>query len=288
MQGRTVLVTGASSGIGRASALGLAQLGATVWLTGRDPVRTRALEESINGAGGTARSTILDLSDPCAIDAFVERLGGELGHLDGLVHAAGALSREFEVNAQGVEMTVATHVLGPFRLSLRLAPLLAAATDANVITVSSGGMYTERFDLHHLVMPADHYNGVRAYARAKRAQVVLAHEWARRWSSQGIASFVMHPGWTDTPGLAHSLPNFHRLGPLLRHVNEGADTVVWLASGAARDVANDDAGIWLDRRRRSAYYLPWTRPRQSTRSEGPELWEWCLGRNGIEPPAGDW
>ena len=103
--------------------------------------------------------------------------------------------------------------------------------------VSSGGMYTERFDLDRLEMDPEHYDGVRAYARAKRAQVVLAREWSRRWSACGVASYAMHPGWVDTPGLASGLPSFTYLGPLLRRPEEGADTAVWLAAGAARPSA---------------------------------------------------
>ncbi len=283
MDGRTVLVTGASSGIGRASAIGLAQLGATVLLTGRDEQRTRAVEASIVRAGGQARASLLDLSDPSAIDGFASQLRDELGRLDGLVHAAGALSRSFAENVEGMELTVATHVLGPFRLSWRLAPLLARADGAVIVTVASGGMYTERFDLPSLVMNRDEYQGVRAYARSKRAQVLLAHEWQRRWQRDGVSSFVMHPGWTDTPGLAQSLPNFHRLGPLLRRPEEGADTVVWLASGAANEDTVRDSGIWLDRRRRSEYYLPWTRPRTSALEDGVQLWAWCEQRTGLGP-----
>ena len=122
-------------------------------------------------------------------------------------------------------------------------------------------MYTQRFDLAHLEVSADDYRGATAYARAKRAQVVLAHEWARRWGPDGVASYAMHPGWVATPGLATGLPRFARLGPLLRTPNQGADTVTWLASdGPRHDGAPEPrpGGIWLDRRRRPEYYLPTT------------------------------
>ena len=102
------------------------------------------------------------------------------------------------------------------------------------MTVSSGGMYTQPFDLDRLEMTPEAYRGTTAYARAKRAQVVLSHEWARRWGADGVASYASHPGWVDTPGLASGLPTFAKLGPLLRTPGEGADTVVWLAAGGAR------------------------------------------------------
>ena len=109
---------------------------------------------------------------------------------------------------------MATAVLAPFRLTWLLSPLLRRAGDANIVTLSSGGMYTQSFDLARLEMPPGEYRGTTAYARAKRAQVVLSHEWARRWGGDGVASYAAHPGWVDTPGLASGLPSFAKLGPV--------------------------------------------------------------------------
>ena len=100
--------------------------------------------------------------------------------------------------SDGTELTVATAVLAPYRLTWLLAPALQAPGDATIVTVSSGGMYSQRFDLDHLEMGPDTYRGTTAYARAKRAQVVLSHAWARRWGVDGVASYAMHPGWVDT------------------------------------------------------------------------------------------
>jgi dehydrogenase/reductase SDR family member 12 len=141
-------------------------------------------------------------------------------------------------------------------------------------------MYTERFDLGRLEMPADGYRGTTAYARAKRAQVVLSHEWAERWAAEGVASYAVHPGWVDTPGLASGLPAFAKLGPLLRTPVEGADTVVWLAAGEAR--RRDPAlplteGFFHDRHRRGEHHLPWTAC-GATPADGRLLWEWCAAR----------
>jgi dehydrogenase/reductase SDR family member 12 len=290
LDGRVIVVTGASSGIGRATALALGGLGAEMWVLGRDRDRTDAVAESIRAAGGLARGKTVDVSDGSAVDAFVEHFSSCHDSLDGLVHSAGALLADYTVTPVGVEMTVATHVLGPYRLSRRLAPHLRAAGRSTIVTVSSGGMYTERFDLDRLEMDPADYDGVRAYARAKRAQVVLAHEWSRRWAGSGVASYVMHPGWVDTPGLSSGLPGFSRLGPLLRRPDEGADTAVWLAAGAARATDLGEAprlppvegGIWHDRHRRHEYYLPWTRPREGAAAQGPRLWQWCAARSGME------
>jgi dehydrogenase/reductase SDR family protein 12 len=286
--GKVMVVTGASSGIGRAVALSLGQLGAEVWVVGRDGARTEGVVEAVRSAGGRAEAALADMSDGPSVEAFAERYRSAHDRLDALVHCAGALLARHELSSDRREMTVATHVLGPYRLTWHLAPLLQRAGSAAIVTVSSGGMYTERFDLDRLEMLPEHYNGVRAYARAKRAQVVLAHEWWRRWSAQGVASYAMHPGWVETPGLASGLPSF-RLGPLLRRPEEGADTAVWLATGAARSLAPVDGcamssagdGLWHDRHLRGEYYLPWTRPRQGLDAQGHMLWNWCARHTGL-------
>ena len=145
---------------------------------------------------------------PYAVSGFAARVTAAHEQLDVLVHAAGALYPTYRSTPDGGELTVATAVLAPFRLTWLLGPLLRRSGDANIVTVSSGGMYTQRFDLDRLEMPPDHYRGTTAYARAKRAQVVLSHEWARRWGPYGVASYASHPGWVDTPGLASGLPGF--------------------------------------------------------------------------------
>lgn len=283
--GKVVVVTGASSGIGRAAALALGRLGARVWVLGRDERRTEAAALAIRSSGGEAEVGLVDVADGVSVSAFAERFASSHGHLDALVHCAGALLRDYAVTDDGIEMTVATHVLGPYRLTLQLASLLQAGNDPTIVTVSSGGMYGERFDLSRLEMPRQAYDGMRAYARAKRAQVVLAAEWSRRWGPLGVASYSMHPGWVDTPGLTSGLP-FFRLGPLLRTAEEGADTAVWLAAGAARGRVGtrptSPGGFWHDRHRRGEYYLPWTRPRGADDEQGPMLWEWCATRAGLE------
>jgi NAD(P)-dependent dehydrogenase (short-subunit alcohol dehydrogenase family) len=108
-------------------------------------------------------------------------------------------------------------------------------------------------------MTAEDYDGVTAYARAKRVQVALNGEWARRYPEGPIFS-AMHPGWADTPGVQHSLPRFRRLtAPILRTPEQGVDTVLWLAS---HDVPS--GLFWLDRTPRSTMRVPWLRHDQAT------------------------
>ena len=152
--------------------------------------------------------------------------------------------------------------------------LQASSTGGRVLTVTSGGMYTERLSVADLEMTASDYDGVRAYARAKRAQVELAAEWTRRVGPP-MAFHTMHPGWADTPGVLEALPTFHRLTrPLLRDPAAGADTLVWLSCAPASDLGAGGA-LWLDRRRRSTSRLPWT---DTPAGERYRLWSWCEQR----------
>jgi dehydrogenase/reductase SDR family member 12 len=284
LAGRIAVVTGASSGIGRETALELARLGATVWLVGRDRRRTEdaAHHASALGTGAAVEPVVLDVTDALAVRAFAARVTAVHERLDVLVHAAGALYPTYRSAPDGGELTVAIAVLAPFRLTCLLGPLLRRSGTANIVTVSSGGMYTQRFDLDRLEMPPDHYRGTTAYARAKRAQVILSHEWARRWGPSGVASYASHPGWVDTPGLASGLPGFARLGPLLRTPAQGADTVVWLAAGEARQAhasAPSNEGFFHDRHRRGEHHLPWT-ARGRSGVDGRQLWDWCASRTG--------
>jgi NAD(P)-dependent dehydrogenase (short-subunit alcohol dehydrogenase family) len=291
LDGKVIIVTGASSGIGRAAAVALARIGADLHLVGRNPERLAATQRAAVAASGGGRVEIshVDLVDPVQVGAFARKLIASEDRLDALVHNAGALFPDYRTASDGTELTVATHVLAPFRLTWLLSPLLARASSSVIVTVSSGGMYTQRFELDRLQLTAEGYNGVTAYARAKRAQVVLAHQWGRRWGDDGVRSYAMHPGWVDTPGLATGLPSFARLGPLLRTPAQGADTVVWLAadgpginpSADSRPAAAEGrgGGIWVDRRSRHEYYLPTTYRRPANRRrDGDALWDWCAER----------
>ena len=285
-----MIVTGASSGIGRAAAIQLAALGAEVWLVGRNTERLRAASRAaeIDGATGRIHMAMVDVVDADAVSAFVGRVSSMHTKLDALVHNAGALFPDYGVANDGTgietERTVATHVLAPFRLSWLLAPLLLGAERPVIAIVTSGGMYTQRFDAQQIEATPDGYRGAVVYGRAKRAQVVLSHEWACRWRGHELASYAVHPGWVATPGLAEALPTFAKLGPLLRTPAQGADTVAWLAADGPRRTGKTTQveGLWHDRHRRGEYYLPSTRqtPSESER-DGRMLWNWCAERSGL-------
>jgi dehydrogenase/reductase SDR family protein 12 len=290
LEGKTMIVTGASSGIGQATAISLAAQGAELWLVGRNAERLRAAGKAAEMVSreGRIHTAVVDIVDAEAAAAFAAKVSSLHDELAALVHNAGALFPDYGLADDGAgiqaERTVATHVLAPFRLSCLLAPLLLEAERPVITTVTSGGMYTQRFDPQHIEAGPDGYRGAVAYGRAKRAQVVLSHEWARRWCRHGLASYAVHPGWVATPGLVQGLPTFAKLGPLLRTPPQGADTVAWLASDGPRRAGQSTQvdGLWHDRRRRGEYYLPSTR-RTSSESErdGRALWDWCAERSGL-------
>lgn len=273
MTDRVVAVTGSTSGLGEVTATMLAGMGARVRLIARDEGRARAAQERI------ARSTgnddigfyLADMSDLEAVRRCASEIRDGEPRLDVLINNAGALLNERMESADGYEMTFATMVLGPFVLTEALFPLLAASDDARVITVTSGGMYTQRLHLDDLQLEREPYRGSIAYARAKRAQVALTRVWAHRYGDTSVVFHAMHPGWAETPGLAASLPRFGTLlGPLLRTPEQGADTIAWLA--AAPEGAGSSGSLWLDRRPRPFDKLPGTRV---SASEAIQLWDAC-------------
>jgi len=275
LDGRRVVVTGITSGIGRAATDQLLRLGADVLAVGRDEARTaRAAEELATATGSTTiEPLIADLGDLTAVAALAEQVATR-GPVDALVHNAGALLDEHRLTADGIETTVAVHLVGPHLLTRRLEPTLADG--ARVLWVTSGGMYTQGLDVDRLESPPAHYRGSVAYARAKRAQVELLGHWARRLAPRAVAH-AMHPGWAATPGVSESLPTFDRLlGPLLRTPAEGADTLVWLV--AADEPARTSGDLWLDRRRRSTVHVPGT---GTDDAERDRLWAWVEARAGL-------
>jgi dehydrogenase/reductase SDR family member 12 len=273
MTGTTAMITGGNSGLGLLTAKKLACIGASVRVVARDAERGATAIEEITQEGGTeAALYVADLSSL----GDVRRLAGEIREreprLDVLVHNAGALLPERRESVEGHEMTFATMVLGPFLLTGELMPLLRSTSGrSRVLWVASGGMYTQSLDVDRLEMGFDGYSGTKAYARAKRAQVVLAEEWAKRSRDDGVAVHAMHPGWADTPGLETGLPGFRTLlGPILRSPDQGADTIVWLA--AAEEPGLLTGKFWLDRAPRSTTKLVLS---GATSDERAKLWDLC-------------
>jgi len=290
LPGASVIVTGATSGLGFETAVQLARLGATVTFVARNPQRARASRDSIAELSGRddVSFVLADMADLESVRRAATAYLEQHDTLDVLIHNAGVLNRQYDKGPDGTELTVATHVLGPFLLTGLLLPALRRPRaervgPARVLTVSSGGMYSQRFDLDRLQAGPEEFDGVAAYARAKRAQVVLNHEWANRVDPHEVVFHAMHPGWADTPGVRSSLPRFFRITrPILRTPQQGVDTLIWLSQAA--EAAQGSGRLWLDRHPRSEHKLPWTRPDNPARDQ-TELWEWCADHTGWTNPT---
>ena len=271
LEGRVIVVTGATSGLGKAAAMDLARLGGEVVLVGRNPEKTARVRDEIADAAGndTVRYEIADLSLMSEVRSVAGRLLANEPRIDVLINNAGVLFPERGVTSEGIEQTLAVNLLGHFLLTNLLIPRLVESAPSRIINVASGGMYTQRISISNLQNELGEYKGAAAYARTKRGQVILTEMWAEQLKDQGVTVSSMHPGWADTPGVVDSIPTFYRITkPFLRTPAEGADTIVWLA---AADEATERTGLfWHDREPRPTHKSDRTRERPEKRQE---LWE---------------
>ena len=259
LEGRSAIVTGASSGIGEAVCDGLARAGARVHMVVRDLQKGEASRARVEVATGSEALQLhrCDVSSLASVRALADRLLASGDPLHVLVNNAGVLPPERTHTEDGVELTFATNVLGPFLLTALLLPLLRRNLPARVINVASGGMYTEKLDADDPQLERREFDGARFYAHTKRAEVALTEEWAERTAGEGVVFSSMHPGWVATPGVERSLPRFNRImGPVLRDPAQGAETIVWLAGSPS--AAEPNGGFWHDRRLRPKHRLPRT------------------------------
>ena len=283
LHGRTVLITGPTSGLGRAATDAIAALGARIVLVGRDRDRLTAVRDDLIHTHGADRfpTVVTDMASLASVRQAVTRVLDTESQLDVVIDNAGAIFSERMKSPDGFEATFATLVLGPFTLLAGLMPLLRSTGRARVVAVTSGGMYAQRLRLDDLQREDAPFDGARAYAHAKRAQVALVREWARRIPANEVVFNAMHPGWADTPGISAALPRFYSLmDPILRTPEQGADTTVWLAADpAAADVTGR---VFLDRRPRPFDRLPTTRISAVDRVR---LWDAVVGLTGEPDPA---
>ncbi|HJR37095.1 MAG TPA: SDR family NAD(P)-dependent oxidoreductase [Nocardioidaceae bacterium] len=278
LRGRSAMVTGATSGLGTATAAGLARLGARVHLVVRNMEKGERVLASLRAECPGAEFALwrCDVSDLEDVRRFAGSFRAEEERLDVLVHNAGVMPPDRAETPQGHEVAVATHLLGPVAMTEALRPVLGGG---RAVLVSSGGMYAQRLHAEDPEYRVGEYSGTAAYARTKRMQIELLPVLSARWSADGIDVHAMHPGWADTPGIRDSLPGFHRLtGRLLRDGDEGADTSIWLA---ATEPAPRSGQFWHDRRPRPTNLLPWTRVDEDQRAR---LWQWCVDALGLSTP----
>lgn len=271
MSGKTVLVTGATSGIGRETARSLATMGARMLVGARDASKGQAVVEELRRAGGAAEVVLVDQASFASVREAAARIAAVHPSLDVLVNNAGTAIRRRRVTKDGHEATWQTNFLGGYLLTRLLLPLLKKSPAPRVVNVSSEGHRTGRIDWSNLDLERG-YGGFQAYANTKLAQVLFTRELARR--EPDLRVNALHPGAIAT-GIWHDVPQPLRwlIGLVLPPASKGAGPVVRLAS--ASDVA-EVTGQYFMR------YKP-QEPSQAAQDDatGRRLWEVAEKATGL-------
>ena len=278
MAGRTVLVTGGSGGIGKATALGLAAMGAHLAITGRDGGRTEEAAREIRAAGGgQVTAFVADLSS----QAEVRRLAGEVmesfSRIDVLVNNVGGFWNTRHVTADGLERTFALNHLAPFLLTSLLLGRLKRSAPARVVTVASNAHASGRLDFDDLQGERS-YSGARAYSQSKLANVVFTYELARRLQGTAVTANALHPGVVRTSFGAEDPSGGQRLlvpfmRPFMKAPAQGAATSIHLASAPALEQVTGRY-FAASKPRRSA-------PRSYDQAAAARLWQVSADLTGL-------
>ncbi len=256
LPGRSVLITGATSGIGYQAALALAGRGAQVTMVGRDPTRTAAAASEVRSRSGNREIThlVCDLSSQAAVRALAAEVRERLPRLEVLVNNAGGVHARREVTVDGIEATFAVNHLAYFLLTNLLLDLLVASSPARVVSVASAAHHSGTLDFDDLGFERGGYRIMRAYARSKLANVLFANELARRLAGTGVTSNSLHPGavathiWAGAPAWTKPLI-FLVFRPFFISAEAGgAHVVEMVADPALADVS----GRYFDRGRQVA------------------------------------
>jgi NAD(P)-dependent dehydrogenase (short-subunit alcohol dehydrogenase family) len=268
MQGKTVVITGATSGIGAVAAERLAEKGATILFIARDRARAAAtLQRLAAKSSAPHRFYEADLSRL----AEMKRVGGQIAadspRVEVLVNNAGAMFSSRRVTADGLETTFALNHMSYFVLTAALLDKLKASAPARIVSTASAAHQGAKLDFDDL-QGEKNYSGFRAYGRSKLCNILFTRELARRLEGTGVTANCLHPGFVatrfgDESGgvIGRLFPFFKLLG---RSAEKGADTIVYLASSP--EVASDNGFYFFDRRK--------TKPTAAARDDAAarQLW----------------
>ncbi|AFU58308.1 glucose/ribitol dehydrogenase family protein [Candidatus Nitrososphaera gargensis Ga9.2] len=258
LEGKTCLVTGATSGIGKEIAMGLAKMGATVVLVGRNRERCElALQEikaEINPAMEDKRISYLvaDLSSQTSIRQFAKQYTDAHQRLDVLVNNAGVFLAKRATTVDGIEYTFAVNHLAPFLLTNLLIDIIKASKPSSrIITTSSVAHRGAQIDFDDIQFEKRPYSGIKAYAQSKLANILFTKELARRLEGSSVTANCFHPGAVRTSLAQGKNPWYYRLiwtaaGSFFLSPEKGADTAIYLAS--SQDV-NGITGKYFVRRK---------------------------------------
>ncbi|XP_031557527.1 dehydrogenase/reductase SDR family member 12-like [Actinia tenebrosa] len=258
---RSFMITGANSGVGKATAIALAKKGAFVHMVCRDQGRGEQARDEIVEISGNSKVElhILDMSQPSTVRKFAREFVSSERPLHVLVNNAGCMVNQRELTTDELEKNFATNTLGTYILTKELIPCLSRNESPRVITVSSGGMLLVKLD--HTDLQSQNmskFDGALVYAQNKRQQVVMTERLADKYPNIYFAS--MHPGWADTPAVRTSMPDFYnRTKHVLRSAEQGADTIIWLC--ITPNVSQHPNGSFFQDRNPVPKHLPlaWTK-----------------------------
>jgi len=248
MNGKICLVTGATNGIGKATAQALAQMSATVVIVGRNPAKCAAVVDEIKRISGNnnVEALIADLSVRAEVRQVADQFKAKYQKLHVLINNAGGAFWKRQITSEGFERTFALNYLNYFLLTSLLLDTLKVSAPARIVNVSSDSHKGAHLDFDDLQSEQGSF-GLTAYGRSKLADVVFSYELARRLSGTGVTCNVLHPGLVRT-GFANNLGAVPSavFGFLLRFVGltpeQGAQTSVYLATSPA--VENVTGKYW--------------------------------------------
>jgi NAD(P)-dependent dehydrogenase (short-subunit alcohol dehydrogenase family) len=237
MTGKTVVITGPTSGIGKEIAIGLAKLGASLVLGCRDAAKGKAVAAELKGVAEPSLVEVVevDLADRKSVARFAQAILERHRRLDVLVNNAGVSrgTQPLGKNAEGVELTFATNVIGYFLTGLQLLPRLRESAPARIVNVAS--TFASDLDLDDLQFQRRPYEAMKAYAQSKACDRLLTWALARRLEGSGVTANAMAPGLIVDTGLYRHMPSEVMAGLRRRGGRtpaDGADTAVWLASSS--------------------------------------------------------
>jgi NAD(P)-dependent dehydrogenase (short-subunit alcohol dehydrogenase family) len=235
MEGKVVLITGGTSGIGKATAVALAAMGAEVVVTGRDEERGRAALAEIRHESGSEKVSLMlaDLAVQAKVRELAEDLRERHDRLDVLINNAGLIRSKRTETPEGIELTLAVNHLAPFLLTNLLLDLLERSAPSRVITVSSEARRAAEIDFDDLQSERG-YRAFPVYGMTKKANILFTYELAERLRGTGVVANCVHPGGVNTNfGNANRSAGvllFRAFKPFMRTPEQGADTVIYLAT----------------------------------------------------------